>query len=107
MSIDKAKEIELIRMRELEEKDRQTHDEIHKFSKVIERCLEISARSEAKQTRQKRIAAFSKPPAPEPPSKRQLILQRKLQKQNMVKQRKAQKELEILAKREASKLRRE
>ena len=35
-------------VRELEEKDKSTLDEVVKFSKVIERCVEINARNEIK-----------------------------------------------------------
>ena len=41
-------------VKELEEKDRQTLDEINKFTKVIERCCEISSRVNAKKLRVKR-----------------------------------------------------
>ena len=44
-------------------------DEVHKFSKVIDKCLEKSALVEAKILRQKRIAPFSKPVLPPPPPK--------------------------------------
>ena len=31
-------------VKEIEERDKQTIDEIHKFSKIIEKCQEIDAR---------------------------------------------------------------
>jgi hypothetical protein len=31
-------------VKEMEEKDRQANDEIHKFCKIIDRCMDINAR---------------------------------------------------------------
>lgn len=42
-------------VREMEEKDKQTLEEVQKFSKVIDRCLDTYARVEVRQTRQKRL----------------------------------------------------
>lgn len=36
-------------VKEMEEKDRQTLDEVHKFCKVIDKCMDVSARSMLKQ----------------------------------------------------------
>lgn len=64
-------------VREMEEKDKQTLDEVQKFSKVIDRCLDKYAKEEIKQNVKKRLQPFSKPPAPEPPSKREILAEKK------------------------------
>lgn len=47
-------------VKELEERDRQTVDEVLKFAKVISKCTEISQRIEEKNNRTKKITPFSK-----------------------------------------------
>ena len=68
----------------MEEKDKQTLDEVYKFSKVIDRCLEKYAKDELKQNAKKRLAPFTKPPAPEPPSKREILAEKKKQRLNLL-----------------------
>ena len=76
-------------VRELHEKDKQTLDEVHKFSKVIDKCLEKSALVEAKILKQKRVAPFSKPAVAHTPPPRRSIQGEKRQekKQNQAEER--------------------
>lgn len=78
----------------MEDKDKQTLEEVQKFSKVIDRCLDKYAKDVIKQNAKKRIQPFSKPPAPEPPSKRELLAEKKQQRLNLIQQKKQQKENE-------------
>ena len=80
-------------VRELHEKDKQTLDEVHKFSKVIDKCLEKSAIVEAKILKQKRMAPFSKPALPPPLPKRNIQAEKRQEKKlNLQEQRRKQKE---------------
>jgi hypothetical protein len=47
-------------VKELEDKDRQTVDEVYKFAKVIEKCNEIQNRVDAKNYKLRRVTLFSK-----------------------------------------------
>ena len=94
-------------VREMEEKDKQTVEEVQKFSKVIDKCVEIYARSEAKQTRQKKLQPFPKPPVPEPPSKRELLAEKKQQRIKEQQKKRQQLENERLAKKESVRLKKE
>jgi len=52
-------------------------EEVQKFSKVIDRCLDKYAKDELKQNAKRKLQPFSKPPAPEPPSKREILAEKK------------------------------
>ena len=47
-------------VKELEERDRQTVEEVYKFAKVINKCAEISQRAEEKYLRIKKFSPFTK-----------------------------------------------
>lgn len=47
-------------VKELEEKDRTTVEEVLKFGKVIDKCMEIQNRTEAKAYKVKRITPFTR-----------------------------------------------
>ena len=66
----------------MEEKDKQTLEEVHKFSKVVDKCMEIYGKAEAKQQRQKRLQPFTKQLSPEPATKpkREIIAEKKQQR---------------------------
>ena len=59
---------------------------------MIDRCQDIYARAEVKQARSKRLQPFSKPPVPEPPSRRELAQAKKEQRENAAKQKRQLKE---------------
>ena len=88
-------------VRELEEKDKQTLDEVHKFSKVIDKCLEKSTVVEAKILRTKRMAPFSKPAPPLPPTKKSMQAEKRQERLNLAEQKRKQKEAALEAKRQA------
>lgn len=62
---------------------------------MIDRCQDIYARAEVKQARSKRLQPFSKPPVPEPPSRRELAQAKKEQRETAAKQKKQLKENEM------------
>ena len=53
-------------VKELEDKDKQTVDEVYKFAKVVEKCNEIQHRVDAKNYKLRRLTLFSKQLAPMP-----------------------------------------
>ena len=79
---------------------------MHKFSKVIDKCLEKSAVVEAKIMRAKRMAPFSKPAPPPPPSKKNIQAEKRQEKINLLEQKKKAKEAALEQKR-LDRLRRE
>ena len=59
-------------VKELEERDRQAHEEVYKFAKVIDRCLEVQNRLDAKSLKSRLVAPLPKPAVPPPPTKEEL-----------------------------------
>jgi len=47
-------------VKELEEKDRQTVEEVLKFGKVIDKCMEIQHRCDSKSYKVKRVTPFTR-----------------------------------------------
>ena len=66
-------------IKELEEENRKKVEEICKFGKLLDKWNDISVKARSKSTRAKRIAPWVHAPPPKPPSKRELLAQKRQQ----------------------------
>jgi len=96
-------------VKELEERDRWTVEEVYKFAKVINKCIEISNRVEEKYLRIKKFTSFTKQAQCQKKKTHAVVKpmeSKKKEKLNLAKQKQLQR-IEMLEERRSQKLQRD